>query len=266
MKSSSNRCRILAVACTTALPAVVARGTTGTFLDRTNPTDLRVADWNVYNDSIFSGTRMAKFDRIADAVDADVWTFQEMYSHTQAQTKALMDTVRPLGTPQGWYVYQYGEHAIASKYALSMQASDTTPAGYRGIGMALVNLPDARFANDLYLMNAHYKCCGGYDPQRQMQSDALVNWMRDARTPGGSITLAANTAMAVIGDYNLVDGPQPLDTLLTGNIIDNATYGADSPPDWNGGANALSSSLHNVVGPETWTWRNDPEGFAPSWL
>ena len=60
--------------------------------------------------------------------------------------------------------------------------------------MCLVDLPDDRFSNDLYVMNNHYKCCGGFDARRQEQSDALVNWQRDARTPGGFITLPAGTA------------------------------------------------------------------------
>jgi hypothetical protein len=33
--------------------------------------------------------------------------------------------------------------------------------------------------------------------------------------------------MAVVGDFNLVDGPQPLNTVLDGDI-DNATYGGFS--------------------------------------
>jgi hypothetical protein len=248
----------------------VVRGATptGTFLDRTNISDLRVATWNVYNDSVFT-TRQAKFDRVADAVDADVWCFQEMYSHTPAQTKTLMDTVRPLGTSSGWHVYQSGEHAIASKFPLSMGRNDTAPVGYRPIAMALSDLPDSRFTNDLYLMDVHYRCCGdtANDPFRQKQSDALVNWMHDARTPGGTITLPAGTAMAVLGDYNLVGGPQPLNTLLDGNIIDNTTYGADSAPDWDGGTNADAFPRHNndPAGP-TWTWRNDNDVFAPGRL
>jgi hypothetical protein len=180
-----------------------------------------------------------------------------------------MDTVRPLGTAAGWYVYQSGEHAIASKFPLSMGRNDTAPVGYRTVAMSLADLPDARFKNDLYLMNAHYKCCGDttLDPLRQKQSDAFVNWMRDARTPGGTITLPAGTPMAVLGDYNLVGGPQPLNTLLDGNIIDNTTYGADSAPDWDGGTNADAQPRQNndPNGP-TWTWRNDLDVYAPGRL
>jgi hypothetical protein len=99
-----------------------------------------------------------------------------------------------------------------------------------------------------------------------MQSDALVNWMRDARTSGGQIDLPFGTPMMVLGDLNIVESPQPLQTLLDGNIINNATYGPDSPPDWDGTRNADAFPLHNTVGPEAWTWRNDLEPFAPGRL
>jgi hypothetical protein len=241
--------------------------TTGTFLDRVNATDVRVANWNVYNTSILT-TRAAKFDRIADAVDADIWCFQELYNSTVAQTTALMNSVRPLDNANGWYVYRNGEHQIASKFPLTLTSTGPIPTGQRGISQALVDLPDGRFNRDLYLMNCHYICCGGTtnDPGRQRQSDAQVNWMRDARTPGGSINLVPGTPMAVLGDLNIVGGPQPLDTLLDGNIQNELTYGADSPPDWDGSNNADANPLHNNVGPENWTWRNDNDIFAPGRL
>jgi hypothetical protein len=81
--------------------------------------------------------------------------------------------------------------------------------------------------------------------------------MRDARTAGGgTINLATGTPMAVVGDLNIV-GPQPLDTLITGNIIDEATFGTDSPPDWDGTNLGDAHPLHNVVGPADYTWRDD---------
>jgi hypothetical protein len=118
-------------------------------------------------------------------------------------------------------------------------------------------------------MNAHYRCCGDTlnDPDRQRQSDAFVNWMRDARTPGGAVTLPAQTPMMVLGDFNLVGGPQPLTTLLDGDIQNNLTYGVDSPPDWDGTANAQAVAYHNsVAGGDTWTWRDDTQPFDPGRL
>jgi hypothetical protein len=165
--------------------------------------------------------RNQQFVRVASALAPDVWAFQEMYNHSTAQVKSLLDAAQPLGTPDGWQVYKNGELAIASRYPI--------PATYRAANnRALVDLPDDAYARDLYLMNAHYKCCGGFDNLRQQSSDQNINWMRDARTPGGAVTLPANTPMIVLGDLNIVEGPQPLTTLFDGDI-QNSSVGPDSP-------------------------------------
>jgi hypothetical protein len=70
----------------------------------------------------------------------------------------------------------------------------------------------------------------------------------------------------VLGDLNIVEGPQPLETLLDGNIVNNALFGPDSPPDWDGSRNADAFPLHNGAGPESYTWRNDLEPFDPGRL
>jgi endonuclease/exonuclease/phosphatase family metal-dependent hydrolase len=252
------------------------RAATGTFIDRANASDLRIATFNVFNDSIFNdfaaptvGSRKQRFMRMALKLNPDIWCFQEMYNQSTASVKTLMDAAQPLGTPNGWYIYQptFDEHVIASKYPISLGRNNTTPAGYRAVAMGLVDLP-AQFSHDLYLMNAHYRCCGDTlnDPERQKQSDAFVNWMRDLRNAGGNLTLTAGTAMMVLGDINLVGGPQPLTTLLNGDIQNELTYGIDSLPDWDGTTNSVVNAFHNLSGTENYTWRDDLQQFAPGRL
>ncbi len=240
---------------------------TGTFLDRNMPHDLRVMSYNIYSDSIFdSSTAANKFDRLISAINPDVLALQEIYNHSANQVVNLMNSLAPLGAGATWYAHQAYDNVIVSKYPLSRNRTDTLPAGERQQAISLVDLPDAHFARDLYLFNNHYKCCGGFDNLRQEQSDAIVNWMRDARTSGGSIDLPGNTAMAVIGDLNIVDTLQPLNTLVTGDILDQSRYGPDSPPDWDGTANRDAHPLHNVLGPDDYTWRDDGSMFNPSRL
>lgn len=243
-----------------------AHAQTGTFLDRQAATDLRVATFNVFNDSILT-SRRGQFARIANAVRPELWAFQEFYETGTNSILTLLNDAQPAAPGRSWNVYRFGEHVIASQYALTLTAANTSPGGYRAIAMAKIDLPDAHFATDLYLMNAHYRCCGGNDVSRQMQSDALVNWMRDARTPGGNITLDPGTAMMVLGDLNLVDGHQPLTTLLDGDIVDAARYGPAAAPDWDGSTNAVADAYQNAVagGPQ-WTWRSDGSGFDPGRL
>ena len=246
---------------------------TGTFLDRP-ASDVRVVTFNVLWDSIFSrvnATRAEGFTRLAAALAPDVWAFQELSwgnpSSTGTELKSLLDTIQPI--ENGWNVFKSGALAIASRWPITNRTGNITPTGAKPVMAALVDLPDADFPVDLYLMNAHYKCCGDTtnDPLRQRDSDAIVSWMRDARTPGGSVELPYATPMIVLGDLNIVGGQQPLLTLATGDIQDNARYGVDSLPDWDGSANTILDATHNAVaGAETYTWRNDTSQFAPGRL
>ena len=49
----------------------------------------------------------------------------------------------------------------------------------------------------------------------------------------------------------------PLNTLISGNIFDESTYGPDSPPDWDGSSFTDSQALHNGTGPDDYTYRNE---------
>ena len=246
------RLGLLAAAFALCLPSAPAQ----TFVQRTQPGDLRVVTYNVLWDTIFpsvDAVQAAKFERVIDALDPDVLNLQEIdYNTSLASVLALLDTIHPV--PGGWSGHKAGDCVIASRWPLTMKATATIPAGDKDQAMALVDLPDASWPFDLYVMNNHYKCCGGFDNRRQKQSDSIIAWMKDARTPGGAITLPSGTPMMVVGDLNIVDGPQPLQTLIDGNIIDNATYGPDSKPDWDGSDSLDQHPLHNVVGPADWTW------------
>ena len=268
---------VLVVGCCLVSPAVAQ---TGTFVDRQLTSDLRVVSYNVLWDTIFAENdpvQAAKFERVVAALDADIWNLQEIghffcqscVPKTAADVQTLLNTIDPIGG-NGWQVHQGGDNVIASKYPLSMTAVDTTPSGDRQQAIALVDLPDVQFESDFYFMNNHYKCCGSEgsseDEQRQQQSDAIVNWLRDSRTPGGAVELLPGTPFAVVGDLNIVGGSQPLDTLVDGNIIDESTYGPDSVPDWDGSHLTDARPVHNGTGTDEYTWRNDNSSFDPGVL
>ena len=217
---------------------------TGTFLDRELPTDLRVVSYNVLWNTIFPGqnsTQAAKFERVVEAIDADIWNLQEIGPNnpTSADVVALMNSIAPLGGGATWYGHQAWDNVIVSKYPLSMLRTDVAPEpSASSVALALVDLPDNQFDQDFYFMNNHFKCCGGVgsweDQRRQEQADSLVNWVRDAHLPLGGVNLPVNTPLAIVGDLNLVGSQQPLDTIVTGNIINENLYGPDYDPDWDG--------------------------------
>jgi endonuclease/exonuclease/phosphatase family metal-dependent hydrolase len=264
------------------LPAASPRaiGQTGTFVDRQDPADLRLVTYNVNWDSIFPDNdpnnhswrahdMVDEFRRVVTALNPDIMCLQEINPSRDAQDVAdILDAVIPLGGGARWQAAIGSSNVIVARYPLSLLSDVTVPPGQRAQSMALVDLPNGTYDRDIYIINEHYKCCGGSgnEAKRQQQSDAIVNWMRDARTPGESIDLPAGTLMVALGDLNIVEGPGPLNTLLTGDIFDEGTYGNDSPPDWDGSDAADGHPWHNGVGPDDYTWRNDNGSYAPGRL
>lgn len=257
-----------------SLPA--AAQSTGTFIDRWEPTDLRVVSYNVLWNTIFPNenpTQAAKFDRVVGALNPDILHLQEIGPNnpTAQDVVDLMNDIMPLPDDGTWYGHQSWDNVTVSKYPLTMLETVTAPApSSTSYAISLVDLPDDQFDTDFYFMNSHFKCCGDVgsseDQQRQRQADALVNWMRDAREPGEFVNLPADTPMAVVGDLNLVGSLQPLQTLITGNIINEGSFGSDSPPDWDGTDLTDAHPLHNGTGPDDYTWRNDSSSFDPGRL
>lgn len=258
----------------------IAHAQTGTFLDRQWPSDLRIADYNVNWDSIFPDNdpnnhsfrccnKVAEFRRLIAAINPDIMTLQEINgSRPVSDVTAIFNDVLPLPGGASWHGAIGYNNVTVSRWPLSMIATQTTPAGDLPRVMALVDLPNDRFARDLYIINEHFKCCSGAtnDNRRQKQADSIIAWLRDARTAGGSITLPTGTPMLVLGDLNIVGSLAPLNTVLCGDISNNTTYGPDSPPDWDASCSTDVHPLHNLVGPADYTWREDGSGFDPGRL
>jgi endonuclease/exonuclease/phosphatase family metal-dependent hydrolase len=258
-------------------------GASGTFVDRHAQADLRLVSYNVLWNNIFvevSPEGADKFVRVMRALNPDIVCLQEIgwrsYLEERQPERAwsaadvvhIMNAILPLGDGATWHAHHGNDNIIVSRWPLELTATDTKPPGDRRQAMALVDLPDASFGFDFYIMNNHYKCCGGTDndPRRQKQSDAIAAWIRDARTPGDEIDLADGTAIAVVGDLNIVGGFQPVQTLLDGDIINEAAYGPDFPPDWDDSEMADLHPVHNTEGPDDYTWRNDNDEWDPGRL
>jgi endonuclease/exonuclease/phosphatase family metal-dependent hydrolase len=221
----------------TAAPTVILGRPTGTFIDREDLLDLRLVCYNVGWNSIFpdvSANAAAKFARLMPALNPDILALQEVGLHPQDRDKSdarkwtaddvvkLMNQIAPLPKGATWHGWQGSDCVTVSKYPLKMTADTLDPPGERKLALALVDLPDEDFNVDLYILNNHFKCCDAEknDPLRQQQSDALVAWLRDARTPGGKLDLPKATALVIVGDLNIVGSVQPIETLVRGDIQD----------------------------------------------
>jgi hypothetical protein len=117
------------------------------------------------------------------------------------------------------------------------------------------------------VINSHLKCCGGQtnDDKRQLEVDATIAFILDAKTPGGVIDLPNETPFIILGDLNLVGDRQQLITLLTGEIINTPIFGIGGPPDWD------NTDLKDLLSQQSdkrtaYTWRDDGNSFPPGRL
>ena len=254
----------------------------GTLLDRNDPQALRLVSYNVLWNSIFAAVDprgAARFARLVRALDPDILCLQEIGVHprdmgqpdarrwTAADVIELLNVLLPV--PGGWHAFQGGDNVVASRFPLARARARTVPEPERSQAIALVDLPDERFAADFYVLVNHFKCCDPqrYDAARQQQADAIVAWLRDALEAGGQEHLARGTPFAVVGDLNIVGSSQPVMTLVEGDVQDERRYGADFAPDWDGSSLTDLRPRHNADPQgEDWTWRNDSDRFPPGRL
>ncbi len=231
-------------------------------LARNDPSHLRIASYNVENDGLFDGgSREAAQNRIADAVDPDVWVICEAWNSSASAVANQMETLLPSGPGEAWHaVKRDAGNVIVSRFPI-LDSWEINP-GDR-LSAALVD-PGPSYVTDLLVVANHWSCCTA-DANRQRQADALIAFLDDARTPGGVLDLPVNTPLVVCGDFNLVGWRDQLVTLLTGDIADNGTWGPDSPPDWDG-SDLEDANPRHPDARFAYTWRNDGSSFSPGKL
>lgn len=230
---------------------------------RTDSRNVRIAAWNTEKRLMSTAEpENSAFQRILRALDPDVISFVEVDpAYTAAQVRTRLTTLMPLPSGLTWNVTLgksdgYNRNVLASRYPQSMQIQDTVPAAnLRGVTAALIDLPDTTYTKNLYVMGLHLKCCSDGTAQRQQECDALAKWFGDLRTAGGNVNVASGTPLIAIGDFNFVDTePQaPEVTLRTGNISDNATYGADIKGDWDA-TDLADLTPHDLVTSDLEIW------------
>lgn len=252
------------------------------FLAKRSPDDIRLLCYNVNWDAIFPDgdalnhkfrkfSRGDAFVRILRAVGADIICLEEINPERQAQQVTnILDRAVPIDPDDDkktWNAFLGQDNYIAARWPLKMTARDTAPSTGRGQAMALVDLPDDKYPLDLYFINAHMKSAGGAEniARRCVHADAIMNWIRDARNPGGNIDLPANTGLVICGDLNVYDNDprRQLFTLISGDILNERAFGPDFLPDWDDTILEDVLPTHNARGAERWTWRDDTGPYNP---
>ena len=236
----------------TSVPAPATIG-----LTRAAPTDVRVVTWNVVHLDDFPVSQSAAADRVFSALDPDIVSLQELYNATAATVASRFETYLPSGPGEGWQAAKQNDCIVVTRFSIVSQW------GLDG-NLAVLLDADAVLGHDILLVSAHLPCCTN-NSGRQAEADHIMQFFRDAMTAGGIVDVPNGTIFMITGDLNLVGDSQQLVTLLTGDIVNNATYGADFAPDWDG------TGLGDDVSSQTerrfaYTWRSDTSGYAPGRL
>ena len=219
------------------------------FLNRPSGDAVRVATYNLGGfidgaDALFEFDFTAgefravpSLERVFQAVDADVWAFQEMADRNASDVRNALNAAVPLANGQGWFAFQRSSQIIASRYPV-VDPVFSVPGVPRNPTIASIDLPDDQFDRDLHLINLHLDAGGSSSDRfnRQFEGDRIVDYLRDARNPNSSVALPFEEPVIVLGDMNDFDATNAVPTLITGNIINEGVFGNDSPPDWDGTA------------------------------
>ena len=157
-------------------------------------------------------------------LNADIITFQECGNTTILDVQTFLNT-NPIYYP---YIYPSpsSTNLTLSKYP-SIQSWEVADR----IDADLIDLPDSIYATDILILNGHPNCCGN-NQARQENFDAFIQFILDAKTPGGVIDLPINTPISFSGDMNLVGYAEQYYTIINGTISDTDTFGPGGFPDW----------------------------------
>tara|TARA_Y100000994_G_scaffold79710_1_gene65733 strand:- start:640 stop:2379 length:1740 start_codon:yes stop_codon:yes gene_type:complete len=217
---------------------------------------LRLMNYNVWSNGLVNSSRVDEHRRIFESVGADIITYQECGNTT------YNDVLSFLNTNPTYYPYIYPDlnsgNLTISKYP-SLQSWQVS----NKIDAELIDLPDSLYASDILILNGHPPCCGN-NQGRQENFDALIEFIIDAKTPGGIIDLPVNTPISFSGDMNLVGYSEQYYTIVNGTISDTDTFGPGGFPDWDDTPLEDQRSYfneHNMA--YTWRDRNPSSGDFP---
>lgn len=220
---------------------------------------IRVMSYNVERGGLIDTRRQASLERIIKAAGPDIIGFSETQG-SAAQIKDLLDDWLP--NKGGWYTDKQGSNVLASRFPITF-SQPVWSGSLRSMG-SIVDLPDTLYSRDMVVITSHPNCCSA-DEARQDQVDMIASFILDAKSQGGELTVLQNTPIVMVGDFNLVGWQAQLNTLLYGDIQDEAIYGKGGRLDWDGSVMESASCLHTEL-PVAYTWRKSSSSFSPGKL
>jgi endonuclease/exonuclease/phosphatase family metal-dependent hydrolase len=213
--------------------------------------------YNTLRSGLLDGERRLHFERIIKALCPDIIALQE-----QDNANAVSQLITTWLPNQIWHTSSlyHGELFVVSKYPVLQGAALISSDRMHAVLLST----QENVGSNLLIINTHLACCR-QDDLRQQDADEFIKVMREWSAGTGPFALDHATPFVSVGDFNLVGFCQQVRTLRDGDILNEATYGSDFPPDWDGTsvADLFSRHTHVRMG---YTWRYDLSSFSPGKL
>lgn len=231
-----------------------------TNLEKEGQNLVRMVSWNTLNTGLDDIAREPFFAKVLAILNPDIITFNECWDISAPQVATFMNGAVPLENFASWNAVKLDQGNVTVSRFPILQNWLIFP-GHR-LTASLIDIPEVLSSTDLLVINGHLRCCGA-DFLRQQEADAFVQFILDAKTPGGVIDLPEGTPFLLSGDLNLVGQRQQLTTLLTGEVVNTNLFGQGGNLDWDG------SGLLDVISRHSdermaYTWRSSSSSFPPS--
>ena len=222
---------------------------------KSNPEYIRVLSYNVLRDNIFNNDAFSSFKRILEGIDADIMCFQEIYDRNEQSLLDRLEQMQVIDNTSNWYAAKNGNDLITvSRYPISF---DREVAGNSVLEIETPNGP-------LVIFNCHLPCCDN-NQGRVEEIDALLSYLNSSLEGDSDLEIAFGTPYIFLGDMNLVGHASQLESMITGNIIDNQRFGPD--PRINYGFDSMADSKPGTTAyPGSFTWQDQWSSFPPGRL
>lgn len=218
------------------------------------PGTVRLLSWNVKFDAPFHESRRSSFTRILTTINPDILCFQEFFNRSATEVLEYVESVLPAPAGRRWKAFKLDKGNVFVTY-YDVEGAWQVLADAR-LAAFHVRI-DEPFRSSLLVFNNHLRCCTK-NKDRQREVDALIAFVRKAKSGEGLAYVEPETPIMMVGDFNLVGYKRQLETLITGDIRDNDTFGPDAAPDWDGRAfTDLKPRRIRSLFPHTWF---DPTG------
>lgn len=174
-------------------------------------TTLRFASYNVLQGSIFEQeARKASFARIAPAVDADIWSMQEVsYGDNAAPASEGDQWLARMKSITGYEDWSYSWDATG-RYLLSRYPIKWSKALEFRVHATWIDLPAGVSPSDLVVVNVHF--APSNDSAQRKEAVAVTNFINAVKagtySANGSL-IPSNVTVVVAGDFNSQSGARP---------------------------------------------------------